>query len=147
MICPYCGKEHPDTARYCPITGQPLSEQLVCPHCGEPVEAEWNYCEACHQPLRDTPNKPHKTISQKFRWLLIGVVILSGVFLVVSFWLLKDNIFRPKETLTVQVTNQKIESKRTSLTATGVSIAPQVTDQNILTETMDTTPTPNEVAV
>lgn len=54
IICPHCQQEHPDTARFCPVTGQTLlpptqercstcgggvpSGQKFCPHCGSPVQ-------------------------------------------------------------------------------------------------------------
>ena len=45
MKCPYCGQEHPDDFKFCPISGQPLVPQTkVCenPKCkyeNVPIEA------------------------------------------------------------------------------------------------------------
>lgn len=43
MICPHCGKEHPDAAIFCPETGKSISREAVCPHCGQvhPVGAQF----------------------------------------------------------------------------------------------------------
>ncbi len=48
MICPYCHQQHPDTLRYCPVTGGKL-EQLApsCPGCRNQVPPGVQFCPFC----------------------------------------------------------------------------------------------------
>ena len=55
MKCPYCGQEHPDDFKFCPISGQPLVPQTkVCenPKCKyENVPIEAKFCPRCGTPF------------------------------------------------------------------------------------------------
>lgn len=63
MKCPHCGQEHPDSFRFCPMTGQSIAPQFkacsneqcrdfgkyilplvskFCPSCGKPLDAQTN---------------------------------------------------------------------------------------------------------
>lgn len=44
MICPHCGKEHPDAAGFCPTTGKSISSNKSCPHCGESHPLSMQFC-------------------------------------------------------------------------------------------------------
>lgn len=58
MHCSYCGQEHPDSARFCPVTGKTLvPEQAICPRCGRGVQAEATYCPTCGADLRAVSNE------------------------------------------------------------------------------------------
>ncbi len=52
MLCPYCKKEHPDQADFCPITGQPLpflpdSSPSTCANCGASLPVDAQFCPVC----------------------------------------------------------------------------------------------------
>ena len=55
MKCPYCGQEHPDVFKFCPISGQSLAPQTkVCgnPDCKyENVPIEAKFCPRCGTPF------------------------------------------------------------------------------------------------
>lgn len=52
MICPYCGNEHPDKAKFCPITGESLVPSTsACPNCGREVDSSRNFCTSCGENL------------------------------------------------------------------------------------------------
>ena len=56
MKCPYCGQVHPDSARYCENTGEPLLKACKnedCPDFGKhilPLEAK--FCPCCGRPIQ-----------------------------------------------------------------------------------------------
>ncbi|RME36694.1 MAG: zinc-ribbon domain-containing protein, partial [Deltaproteobacteria bacterium] len=78
MKCPYCGAEHPENARFCPVTGQTLlkSQERVCPVCGVAVQADWPYCQACGAPLQK-----HKIPYPYLASMVAGVLsILLGAY-------------------------------------------------------------------
>jgi len=84
MLCPHCHQEHPDTARFCPVTGQEiLLPTSFCPNCGQSVQHEWVRCPHCAAILRsdlmETP--PIQTSSmERSRWLVwVGIFALVAI--------------------------------------------------------------------
>ena len=52
MQCPYCGNEHPENAKFCPISGKSLEPALIpCPNCGQEVDSTQKYCTSCGENL------------------------------------------------------------------------------------------------
>lgn len=53
MRCPHCGKEHPDTAKFCDQTGQKLEQYCTNPDCDfrDPLPTTANFCPNCGRPL------------------------------------------------------------------------------------------------
>ena len=55
MKCPYCGQEHPDDFKFCPISGQSLAPQTkvcgnpACKYSNVPIEAK--FCPRCGTPF------------------------------------------------------------------------------------------------
>lgn len=94
MRCPICGKEHPDDARYCKMTGQLIPKQTACTHCGEPVEGGWNVYPNCGSPLNAGKVDPLASTRKNFRWYWFGFVALLAFILVGSYWL--QNTFSKK---------------------------------------------------
>src|SRR5262249_15356729 len=51
MICPKCGTNNPDNARFCIECGQPLSLPITCPVCGAVNPAGARFCNQRGSPL------------------------------------------------------------------------------------------------
>lgn len=51
MICPHCGKEHPNDCVFCPETGEKFSEPSQCPVCSNPIDPAWLFCKYCGSAL------------------------------------------------------------------------------------------------
>jgi len=79
VLCPYCGQEHPDTDRFCMMTGQPIPKITDCPNCSEPVEEGWYVCAYCGQPLKIQKGESRPPRRQRSVRLWIGAVVLVGV--------------------------------------------------------------------
>lgn len=77
MICPHCGKEHPDTTKFCPETGKPMPTRTwVCdnPDCDfrEPLPMTAKFCPNCGRMRRaatSTNNGSHNELA------LFGIVL------------------------------------------------------------------------
>ena len=52
MLCPSCGHENGDRARFCRDCGTDLTRP--CPSCGNALEAGSRFCESCGTPVRDS---------------------------------------------------------------------------------------------
>ncbi len=62
MICPHCGKIHPDMARFCPVNGRPIPQSSpstpatsfpsVCPFCNAENPSEASFCLRCGRRLK-----------------------------------------------------------------------------------------------
>ncbi len=60
--CPHCGQNHPEGAKFCPVTGKLLEVEISaprCPSCGEAVEPGWVVCAYCGKPLQQERRCPH----------------------------------------------------------------------------------------
>lgn len=107
MICPYCHNEHPDTAQFCPTTGQRLVLPEYCQNCGNKMELGWRVCGYCGQvlPGQSAPGNqsgvsiPAYSVPGAYpgyapakRWRLsgcllggaIGLVVLVGIILIID---------------------------------------------------------------
>lgn len=71
MKCPFCGQEHPDTAKFCMETGQRLEPQKkacsnkLCPDFGKnilPIVAK--FCPRCGAKLDKSDSKLDKSDSK-----------------------------------------------------------------------------------
>jgi hypothetical protein len=62
MICPYCQQEHPDNARFCPVTGQEISvNQPICPNCYREILPGLSYCTFCGTKIAKDQTQPIST--------------------------------------------------------------------------------------
>jgi class 3 adenylate cyclase/tetratricopeptide (TPR) repeat protein len=61
MLCPACGQETREGARFCGACASSLSSELSCPSCGEANPAGQNFCDSCAHPLGDATASPLKT--------------------------------------------------------------------------------------
>ena len=96
MKCPHCQQEHPDQARFCPVTGKPIESSRSCPHCGEKVEATWAICAFCGKPTGITfpppPQQRQSTLQSKLPtsipapviWGGLGILALLVLYLIIS---------------------------------------------------------------
>lgn len=78
MQCPYCHQQHPDGIKFCPVTGQALSQaqpQSACPRCNGSVPPGVTFCPQCGFDLR------LKKKASPLLWAAIAVVgaVLLGV--------------------------------------------------------------------
>jgi hypothetical protein len=88
ISCPHCGHEHPDNARFCPLTGKTITTALrTCPRCGKATRAEWSRCPYCAAVLRPETGE----FSQSGRWWLISIGFAS-ILLLVGGWLFRDDL-------------------------------------------------------
>jgi formylglycine-generating enzyme required for sulfatase activity len=91
MKCPRCGQEHPDNARFCPITGQPIEfepattivpprvvETITCPNCKQTVKIGAIFCPNCSYRLM--PERKSKSRS----WLWLALLGAGLVMLVIG---------------------------------------------------------------
>jgi hypothetical protein len=92
MNCPYCSEQHPDNARFCPVTGQTIPEQLTCAGCGRETKAGVTFCPYCGSTTFLDKSKAHLKVGRKRRatilWILIGVVALFFVVLLACSFLM-----------------------------------------------------------
>lgn len=85
MHCPYCGQEHPDSARFCPTTGKILqANYLTCPNCGGTVKFGARFCPSCGFSFITAvlQRKPPLTKFLPFAAIFL-VIVATGGFL---FW-------------------------------------------------------------
>jgi formylglycine-generating enzyme required for sulfatase activity/predicted nucleic acid-binding Zn ribbon protein len=81
MHCPHCGQEHPDQARFCPITGKSLAPVTqTCPRCGREVRLGARFCPSCGESLEARGvRKPALLVS----FIILGLaVVVTGGFLI-----------------------------------------------------------------
>lgn len=55
MICPSCGHDNREGARFCDSCASPIT--LVCANCGTEARPSAAFCDSCGQPLTD-PSSP-----------------------------------------------------------------------------------------
>ena len=58
MKCPHCNGEHPDSYKFCPVTGKPIELKACtnkdCPDFGKRIlPAEAKFCPRCGKPMSD----------------------------------------------------------------------------------------------
>lgn len=88
MHCPHCHQEHPDTARFCPVTGQaiPAPEASFCTTCGSQFSPSLQYCPNCGAPQHLPTKKP-------FNPIYLGFVVLGVVVMALGGYLILRNNF------------------------------------------------------
>jgi len=86
LICPHCGKEHPDQAIFCPETGKSLSSKPVCPYCGQSHPANAQFCPvsgksllAVVEPSRSSSIKKPRRIYTILLPVVILLFVTSGI--------------------------------------------------------------------
>ncbi len=68
MKCPHCSQEHPDTCKFCPVTGKaivpgegaaelPKRSTSICPNCQRVVLENQKYCPSCGYPVTPVPGE------------------------------------------------------------------------------------------
>jgi predicted nucleic acid-binding Zn ribbon protein len=73
MICPHCGKEHPDEAVFCPSTGKSLAPSSACPHCGESHPSSMQFCPRTGKVIT---SQPISTRSKRKPMVWIAILLL-----------------------------------------------------------------------
>jgi class 3 adenylate cyclase/tetratricopeptide (TPR) repeat protein len=58
VICPACGQENPDRAKFCGECAWPLARLAVCPVCGFENPVGQKFCNDCAQPLLAESESP-----------------------------------------------------------------------------------------
>ena len=78
MHCPHCSQEHPDTSRFCPVTGETITlpDQSICKKCGETIQADLKFCPFCGSTVTTA------RINFLFPALMIlgAIVIIAGIY-------------------------------------------------------------------
>jgi hypothetical protein len=54
MRCVHCGQEHPESAKFCTVTGKKINQAAVCPQCGQAAEPGWVHCGYCGRLLSES---------------------------------------------------------------------------------------------
>jgi formylglycine-generating enzyme required for sulfatase activity len=165
MNCPYCSEQHPDNARFCPVTGQTIPEQLTCAGCGRETKAGVKFCPYCGSTTFLDKPKAHLKLGRKKRatilWTLIGVVALFFAVVVGLFFFdglslqsqrLISNLRSPSETPTQESerfirvadigNNGEDSIQATDTPTTTVTPQPTVTWTPTPTITLSATPVP-----
>jgi TolB protein len=86
MICPHCGKEHPDEAGFCPTTGKSLTGKSDCPHCGQvhPPSAQFcpvtgkNLISTSKLALPTTRKRPRRVFTTSLL-IIIALLLMGGL--------------------------------------------------------------------
>lgn len=146
MRCPYCGQDHPDEAKFCPVSGKIIPIQGFCSKCGNPIEPNWQVCAYCGQPLQRTKplfvNSLDRTTREKERKhkkKQVGLALLVIIaILIVGLGLLSltVNIIEPLPLAAV--------SQYTLLPTEGYTHTPSIppTPSSTPSPTLPNTPTP-----
>lgn len=83
MKCPFCGGEHPDQARFCPVTGQALPKTAaVCPQCQHEMPTGARFCPFCGYKEEEKNRNISKQGFMKILIVVGLVFILIGSVLV-----------------------------------------------------------------
>jgi len=154
MLCPHCGNEHPDKAKFCPVTGETLVQSTnSCPNCGREIDRSLKFCTYCGQNLSQletgipaalVPSPPprvkerKKEIGRNQLYLFIGLMII-GVFLIAGgiyyvFSLSSGEFNTPQEVANLP-DSETITPKKTEL------ITPTPKTDNTIGELPTETPT------
>jgi len=90
MICPHCGKEHPDEAVFCPSTGRSISKTIVCPHCGDLHPPDMQFCPKTGETLlsQQKPTKPKRKLRSRIILPLILLLLIGAV----GVWSISNNL-------------------------------------------------------
>lgn len=92
MICPHCHQEHPDSARFCPVTGQEITNnQPICPNCYRETLPGLSYCTFCGAKLVSEQTVPVATppayvatgvVKHRSPIWLLGLIFVLALILV-----------------------------------------------------------------
>jgi formylglycine-generating enzyme required for sulfatase activity len=152
MLCPYCKREHPDRAKFCPVTGQsltlpitsvPASPQRTCISCGASLPPEAQICPVCGTstvPAGEPGQVPPKA-SKPSMWIVLGLVVISAIVVICILLLVLVNPERLKAVIKQSFfIGTKTPIYQASLTSTYAQVFPQASP----TATASSTPTPTE---
>lgn len=99
MKCSYCGQEHPDDFKFCPISGQPLVPQAkVCenPKCKyENVSIEAKFCPRCGTPFSSKEQCTFNRQNNANQSQIVIVCSKAGSYIQIGQWL-DDKVGREK---------------------------------------------------
>ena len=144
MICPHCGNEHPDKAKFCPITGEPLVPPTIsCPNCGREVDPSRKFCTFCGENLSQFKEEDNGG-RNKLLYLIMGLLIIGVILIAAGIYY----IYRPSssEAQQTQVVAQIPES--ISVTSVESEIITPTFEVNTLVDQPPTEtpspPTPSE---
>jgi len=109
MLCPHCGNEHPDNAKFCPVSGKTLEPALIpCPNCGQEVDSSQKFCTSCGEKLSQSraeaetliiaqppvvpgDTEPDKGGRNNLLFLFIGLLVIGVVLIAAGIYY----IYRP----------------------------------------------------
>jgi len=93
MQCPYCQREHLDSAKFCPVTGRKLIVSVekstkACPHCSAVLPEGCQYCPSCGKDifnvipesiigLADNNRKPRVTGIVQPTSTVLGIIFIG----------------------------------------------------------------------
>ena len=151
MICPYCSKEHPDEAKFCPISGQPLPALPLCAYYGQVHQSGARFCPVTGETLTLPPSKPVPEYTEPkrrrgFVWVLILTVLLT--MCIIGLWVVVDN--QILATMFSRKSQTAIPSEKLAETSALATSAKQTPDIAFspppisaeVTEIINSTPTP-----
>ena len=115
--CPYCGEEILAIAKKCKHCGEWLPEEVVedpkkqipCPICGEEIDEGLDVCPYCHEKVEQSYEIHKSRIAEntqdsipskkKLTWIIIGAIIATFLFPVVSFVIIGYTFYYRKKAL------------------------------------------------
>ena len=60
MICPNCGKELPEVAKFCSSCGSPAEKRAHCAKCGKAIAPGQNFCSVCGTPVSNASSSANQ---------------------------------------------------------------------------------------
>ncbi|MCU0485610.1 MAG: SUMF1/EgtB/PvdO family nonheme iron enzyme [Anaerolineales bacterium] len=93
MQCPHCNQEHPQNARFCPVTGKDIPLPVfICPNCRNELEERPQFCPYCGISLVSDerpkasiiPEKPVMPARENNQTKIFGILLALGAILVLT---------------------------------------------------------------
>jgi len=98
-VCPKCGKELEEGAKFCDACGAQVFETIFCPNCGEQTSTEFAFCQKCGasitvdtapapaaEPAAEKKKGPQAPPKKAILFGGIGLAALVVIFLAVSLF-------------------------------------------------------------
>ena len=134
-ICPNCGNELKDDAKFCNKCGSKLNSNNVksvikhCPNCGKEVSGDGDFCNYCGNSLNKTriqaiSNNPGlldkvKSLNPKQKRILyLAIIIIVACFLVlhfINFYFVKLDIVEGKYSANIEQVDKAFQEKALKL--------------------------------
>ncbi len=142
MKCTYCSGDHPDGAKFCPVTGKVIPQEkqevekppetLLCPNCNKQVQKNWSHCPNCSFNLSDKQlqnvknKKKTKKGSTNIVWVILilpGIISIIGgtIILLNNFDGINSLILKRNESLELINQSSQIDEKDSLSESLGLS--------------------------